>query len=183
MQGHGQRTPGVIRQRTIESDGSRPSAAAGVHFAPRIGAQGLDLVERPAAGHAPAAPRAPRSVRRRPGAPDRARSISSSVAPPPQRLAQVDAVGRVQAEEPGAVGGEPAAVAVAAERRGRGGDDAEVVPSGQPEPLGRRRLSPAWASGSAGRDRRRHDAPGSRRLRHHLLPAPPRWRRPRPCIR
>src|SRR6266480_2945241 len=57
--------------------------------------------------------------------------------PRAQPLPQVDPAVRVQAQEPGAVRREPAAVAGAAKWRRGGRDDAEARPVGEPEALGR----------------------------------------------
>src|SRR5258705_6731637 len=57
----------------------------------------------------------------------------------PQRLAQVRAARRVEAEVPEAVRGEAAAVAGPAEGRGGGGDDPEHAAVEEPEALGGRR--------------------------------------------
>src|SRR6266566_6891906 len=85
-----------------------------------------------------------------------------------QRGAEIDAPLSVEAQEPGAVGGEPAAIAAAAERRRHGRDDAECRPVGQLESLGGRHAA----------DERRDDAVTPAEdvedllLRHDRLPRP-----------
>src|SRR5262249_45171583 len=56
--------------------------------------------------------------------------------PPTESLAEIHAARGVEAEVPHAVGGEPAAIAGSAERRGGGRDDPEHVAVGQPETVG-----------------------------------------------
>src|SRR5690348_3992389 len=124
------------------------SPSAGVHLAVRIGAQRIDPVERPSVPHAEpllctaiGAPLPPASNEVREL---RVRDTT------PQRLAEVDAPRGVEAEEPGPVGGETAAVAGAAKRRRYGRDDAEGRAVREPEAF---RRGAAVAPRVLGRDR------------------------------
>src|SRR5258706_1198452 len=98
----------------------------------------------------------------------------------PQRLAQVRAARRVEAEVPEAVRGEAAAVAGPAEGRGGGGDDPEHAAVEEPEALGGRggllhdRLDPAIALGEADPHLSAGHPPGH---------APPGRRTPLPVLR
>src|SRR5206468_11480445 len=66
----------------------------------------------------------------------------------PQRLTQIGAPLRIETEEPGPIGGKPAAIARAAERGGCRCDDPKCAAVRQPEALGR----PAGFARGAGRD-------------------------------
>ena len=82
----------------------------------------------------PGAPRHPgRGARPRCGAPA---PPARPRGPGPQGLPQVQALGRVEAQVPGAVGGQAAAVAGGTEGPGGRGDDAEDRAVGQPEAVG-----------------------------------------------
>ena len=117
--------------------------SAGVHLEMRILAkspernEGTPVVQRePGFGAA--------IVATLPAGGDQLRSLRAGA--PPQGGAQVDSARGVEAQVPHAVGGQPAAIAAAAERIGRGRDDAEHGAIRQPEPIGRRRrISPRSA--------------------------------------
>src|SRR2546426_10012838 len=103
----------------------------------RIGPQPVDLVQRaPLGQRQPLLGASVAGPARLPGERRRELRVSRSVT---QELAQVGSPLGVETEEPGAVGGEPAAVARPAERRRDGRDDAERRPVVELEPLGGRR--------------------------------------------
>src|SRR3989442_10816423 len=105
-----------------------------MHLAVGIGAQRIDAVQRGPVRHAEPLLR-PAVGATLPGIPDDARELLVG-RPAAQRLPQIDALRGVQAEEPGAVCGDTAAIAGTAERRGDGGDDAEGRAVPEPESLG-----------------------------------------------
>ena len=99
----------------------------------------------------------------------------------PERTAQIDALRRVEAQIPHAVGGQAAAIAGAAERLGRRRDDAErravrQARSDRPAPTSPPRR---WARSRRSGARARRAFPAARRRGR----ATSAWRRRRPCIR
>src|SRR5437867_4723924 len=126
----------LVSTGTFRSVRGGPSPAPRMHLPVRVGAQRVDPVERAAVGKREALLGAAVGAAL-PRLPDERRQLRVPRAPA-QRVAQIDPALRVEAQEPGAVGGDAAAVARAAERRRGRGDDPERRPVGQPEALGRR---------------------------------------------
>src|SRR5947199_7128803 len=90
----------------------------------------------------------------------------------PQRLTQIGAPLRIETEEPGPIGGKPAAIARAAERGGCRCDDPKCAAVRQPETLGRR-AGIVRADGRDGAVASRQDLEHLA-LRHDLLRGPSR---------
>src|SRR6184192_3191345 len=110
------------------------SPAPCVHLPMGIGAQRVDPVERAAIGHAESL-FGPAIGATLPRCPDQRRELLVRGATA-QRGAQIDALPRVETQEPRSVRRDAAAVAGAAERRGDRGDDPEGGAVRQAEPLG-----------------------------------------------
>src|SRR5438128_8773894 len=140
-----------------------------MHLAVGVGAQRIDPVQGTPVRYAESLLR-PAVAATLPRFPDEGRQLRVRDAAA-QRVAQIDSPRGVQTQEPRAVGGDPAAVAGAAERRGDRGDDAEGRPVREPEALGGGAAVPddgldrAIASG----EDLQHLA-----LRHHLVHRPAR---------